>query len=322
MQGWHSSLELAKVSVAPSRWDSHEMDTTPLQSWLAARCESIGVASLGTHLLRVRLSVLRGCAHVGQSDLAAVAKECFTINPKCRVLSFPLDVADTEMLKAAVTSTVTQCGTLSAVISNAGVNRRRSAALCSDSGRVWEQVTAVNLLAGMHLTRFALPHLMRHAAKASRRADTLLCFVNTHCASRACCTRDCMSVTAECVRTDAQPTQQRLPGASIYVTTKTGLAGFAQAVMEDVRDMGIKVVTLFPGLVNTRLGRAKGPIERKYACLAPATRACGGYNIALCMGTRYNNAAQQPEDMIQCSDLMYAIRYAPCGCYALGCVCK
>ena len=52
-------------------------------------------------------------------------------------------------------------------------------------------------------------------------------------------------------------------GGSIYITTKTGLSGFAEALMEDVRDMGVKVVTLYPGLVNTDLGRARGPIERK-----------------------------------------------------------
>lgn len=93
----------------------------------------------------------------------------------------PLDVADTEKLKAAVERTVESFGTLSVVVSNAGVNRRRNAALCQDSGKVWEDVTAVNLLAGMHLTRVAAPHLMRHAHLSARPAETMVCFVNSHC---------------------------------------------------------------------------------------------------------------------------------------------
>jgi len=88
-----------------------------------------------------------------------------------------------------------------------------------------------------------------------------------------------------CHVADAEPSQQVLPGTSIYVSTKSGLSGFADAVMEDVRDMGVKVVSLLPGLVNTKLGRAKGPLEKKHEHLAA-----------------------QPGDMIQPSDILYALR--------------
>ena len=139
------------------------------------------------------------CA-VPQGDLSSLAEECKAVNPRCRVLVQALDVADTEKIKAAVERTVATFGTLSVVISNAGVNRRRNAALCQDSGKVWEDVTAVNLLAGMHLARVTAPHLMRHAHLSANPAGTMVCFVNSHCTSLRCHTFGAVALDGDCER--------------------------------------------------------------------------------------------------------------------------
>lgn len=115
-----------------------------------------------------------------QAEVAATYPESPT-----RVLVAALDVTDTELLRGAVESAVRTFGTLSLVVSNAGVNRRRNAALCAGSGQVWEDVTAVNLLAAMHLTRLALPHLIRHEHRSAVKGQTMLAFVNSRCACAA-----------------------------------------------------------------------------------------------------------------------------------------
>jgi short-subunit dehydrogenase len=49
---------------------------------------------------------------------------------------------------------------------------------------------------------------------------------------------------------------------SQYVASKAGLLAFSSVVFADVRDFGVKVSTILPGIVNTELGRKPGPIER------------------------------------------------------------
>lgn len=60
----------------------------------------------------------------------------------------------------------------------------------------------------------------------------------------------------------AVPKQMNVPGVAVYAASKKGLAGFADVVLQDVRDCYVKVCTIYPGLVNTDMGTAPGPIER------------------------------------------------------------
>lgn len=112
-----------------------------------------------------------------RDQLEAVAAQCRARNASVEVLVYALDVTDAAALEEAVNDVVAKCGTLSFVISNAGVNRRSNVALSKLA--VWEQVTKINLLSAMHLTTLSLPHLIRHARQSARPERTAIAFNNT-----------------------------------------------------------------------------------------------------------------------------------------------
>lgn len=133
-----------------------------------------------------------------------------------------------EELENAVHQTVKRLGNLTVLISNAGVNRRRSA--LASSRDVWDQVMETNLRSSMHVTRVALLYLC-HNQRGS------VVFVGS-------------SVVAH----------TGMAGSATYFASKHGLKGFAACIFEDVRMHGVKVSCLYPGLVNTEMGTKQGPL--------------------------------------------------------------
>lgn len=87
---------------------------------------------------------------------------------------------------------------------------------------VWDQVIDVNLRASMWATRLALPYL----TNSSRPAVIFI-------ASTA--------------------SREAFAGQAAYVAAKHGILGFAGSLFADVREHGIKVCSILPGLVETRL---------------------------------------------------------------------
>ncbi len=77
-------------------------------------------------------------------------------------------------------------GTLSCVVSNAAINRRKTTALASMD--IWRSVMDTNLLAAMNLARATAPYLIRHAvlsaaALGPAAESPALVFVNTNYAN-------------------------------------------------------------------------------------------------------------------------------------------
>ncbi len=92
----------------------------------------------------------------------------------------------------------------------------------ADAGR-WARLLDVNLTAAAVLTALALPTLVR-------RAPSALVYVGSGAARRA------------------------YPSNAAYVASKHGLAGLAHATFLDVRDHGVKVSIVSPGLVAAGAG--------------------------------------------------------------------
>jgi 3-oxoacyl-[acyl-carrier protein] reductase len=87
---------------------------------------------------------------------------------------------------------------------------------------LWDQVVDVNLRASMRASRLALPYLLNSSRPA-------IIFIGS-LASR-----------------------EAFASQAAYVASKQGLLGFGQSLFADVRDRGIKVCTVSPGLVETQL---------------------------------------------------------------------
>lgn len=189
--------------------------------------------------------------------LDETAALCKDANPLIEVTTFYVDVTDLDALENAVHETVKRLGNLTVVISNAGVNRRRSA--ITSSRAVWDQVMDTNLRSSMNVVRTALIYLCHN-----RRGSVI--FVGS-----------------------AVVLHTGMAGSTPYFASKWGMAGFANALFEDVRPFGVKICSLLPGLVNTEMGTKEGPV--KYFA---------------------------PSDLIQSSDIsdatLYVIRSSPTVC--------
>ena len=116
-------------------------------------------------------------------------------------------------------------GRLSAVVYAAGLFDWAPADTADPD--VWDELVAVNLTAAMRVTRGVLPALLAAAPSS-------LVLLGSGAARTA------------------------YPGNPAYVASKHGLAGFARAVFLDVRDRGVAVSLVSPGLVAAGAGLAAG----------------------------------------------------------------
>lgn len=209
------------------------------------------------------------------ADLVEVEEACLAASPLHTtdkiVLRIPMDVTNEASLDSLISTVVSTWGTISAVVSNAGINRRRTTMLSDPS--VWAQVINTNLTSSVNLTRLALPHLVRHSllslANGTKTGASLI-FMNS---------------------TSGNSKQTPTAGIAPYFTSKMGLHAFADVVFEEVRNYGVRVSTIAPGLVNTELGRRTirvGSAEKRARARGPV---------------------MPEETMIDCEDLADAVEY-------------
>ncbi|MCS6774651.1 MAG: SDR family oxidoreductase [Anaerolineae bacterium] len=140
------------------------------------------------------------------------------------VLPLTVDLAECNMIAAAVDACVEAFGGLNVLINNAGVHQFASAV--DADLEVWDRMVNVNLRAAMHATRLALPHILA-GTRNGRRGGVI--FISSLGGK----------FTA--------------PTNAGYAATKHALTGFGGSVFEDVRDAGVKVCTIYPGWTNTGL---------------------------------------------------------------------
>eukprot|EP00013_Stygamoeba_regulata_P017687 CAMPEP_0177678824 /NCGR_PEP_ID=MMETSP0447-20121125/29222_1 /TAXON_ID=0 /ORGANISM="Stygamoeba regulata, Strain BSH-02190019" /LENGTH=555 /DNA_ID=CAMNT_0019187867 /DNA_START=85 /DNA_END=1750 /DNA_ORIENTATION=- len=152
-----------------------------------------------------------------------------------QVMPEVLDVCNTPALEDAIHECARRFGTISVLINNAGINRRRSAAAASRD--VWDLVLDTNLRSAMQATRTVLPYMYHRDKSLPQPAVIFISSIAQHASFRG------------------------EPGIAPYYMTKKGLWGLAETAWLDVREKGIKISCICPGLVNTELGVRKGPVE-------------------------------------------------------------
>ena len=164
-----------------------------------------------------------------QRQLEATARRCQLANPKSRTLILPSDLSRLEGIPGIIDTCVKTLGGLDVLVNNAGMNIQN---VCSSASMAtWDQELVVNLLAPMHLTHFAAPHLVNVGSKGSAREGghvVMICSLMSKLKPAA--------------------------GMSAYTCTKYGLRGFGYGVFEDLRERGVSVTNIYPGLTNTALG--------------------------------------------------------------------
>lgn len=147
-----------------------------------------------------------------------------------RVLSIPVDVTQDEDLERAVQTVFNRLGRVTVLINNAGFAPPRGTVLKTSLGD-WDRTLATCLRAPMVLTRLVLPDMLAH------EQGTII---------------NIASIAGKKGRA----------GEAAYAAAKFGLRGFTEALFEEVRNRGIKIAAVCPGLVDTGLIPPNSRVDR------------------------------------------------------------
>lgn len=153
-----------------------------------------------------------------ETALNEVKSECEALG--ATALALICDVNNENSVSDAIKQVQTHFPQLDNVIINHGISKR--ACVQDDKEQVWQSVMQTNLISVMAFTHQILPLVM--ASNHEKRAI---------------------------VFTGSIASRMTMKALSAYCASKHGLIGFANSLFEDVREQGIKVTTLMPGLIKT-----------------------------------------------------------------------
>ena len=136
------------------------------------------------------------------------------------------DITDKAQATAAVEQVVRELGRLDIVVNNAGL-MLTGPVLDAPDGE-WERMVDINLNGVLHITRAALPHLIRAAADSVRG-------------------------TADLVNISSTAGRVARPGTAVYNLTKFGVNAFSEALRQEVGPQRVRVGVVEPGTVDTEL---------------------------------------------------------------------
>ena len=165
-----------------------------------------------------------------------------------QTLIIPTDVTDDIQLEALVNQTLARFGRIDILVNNAGGGPPRSSivkARLTD----WELTLRTNLWATMLVSKLVLPTMITHQSGV---------IVNM-------CSQASLSGRA---------------GEAAYAAAKFGVRGFSQALLEEVRESGVKVSSIFPGYVDTAMIPSNKRLNRK-KMLSPDDVAEAVYNVVV-----------------------------------------
>ena len=136
------------------------------------------------------------------------------------------DVVDAAQAAAGVERVVRELGRLDVVVNNAGL-MLTGPVLDAPDGE-WARMIDVNVNGVLHITRAALPHLIRAAEDGPRG-------------------------TADLVTISSTGGRVARPGNAVYNLTKFGVNAFSEALRQEVGPRRVRVGVVEPGTVDTEL---------------------------------------------------------------------
>lgn len=155
-------------------------------------------------------------ALIGTNKVALLnlAEELSIKKSKSSIYAF--DLKNTEKIPLAINDFIKENKKINCLINNAGVFIEDN--FLQGDMKVWDDALDVNIKASIHLTRACLPYMSKR---------DFVIFVNS-IASR-----------------------KSYAGGTNYCAAKFAQLGFANSLFEDIRNSGIKVCSILPGVVNT-----------------------------------------------------------------------
>jgi NAD(P)-dependent dehydrogenase (short-subunit alcohol dehydrogenase family) len=136
-----------------------------------------------------------------------------------RPLTITGDVAREADAESAVRKTDDSFGGIDVVVNNAGLFRVKP--LHETTTELWRQIVETNLTGAFLITRAAIRNML-----ARKRGRAI-------------------------VNVSSEAGKRGFPGSSAYCASKFGLCGFGDAIREELRPAGIRVINVLPGQVDT-----------------------------------------------------------------------
>ncbi len=171
-------------------------------------------------------------------DAAALAG--MAAHPSGRIRALPLDLGDAAALTPVLKAALHQVERVDGVINNAGIGSYKPFADHSEAEL--RSILQVNLGAVMQICHAVLPRMRAQGA-------------------------------GYIVNIGSDLARRPLANMAAYVASKHGLAGFSHSLLREVKDAGIKVSLVNPGIIDTGFGGGIEGSRDPAASLHPAALA-------------------------------------------------
>jgi short-subunit dehydrogenase len=178
---------------------------------------SSGIGAGFAEALAANGAIVGICARRGDR-LAEVVERCMEHSPESRM--WAVDLADFDAVDQLSVDVMDAFGGVDLLVNNAGIPKRRhTTALDIDT---ITQVMHINYLSPMRLTMALLPQMLE------RGSGTIV---------------NVSSIAA----------QLSAPGEAAYDASKAALTAFSEAMAMDLWETGIKIMVVYPGVIDTDL---------------------------------------------------------------------
>ncbi|MCP2291822.1 Short-chain dehydrogenase [Nocardia amikacinitolerans] len=159
---------------------------------------------------------------IGDVDVEQVEKTAAELgaDPDARVVGLPLNVTDRKSFAAFLDAVEAQLGPLDVLVNNAGI--MPTGLFADEDEAMTERIIDVNLRGVIHGSRLAIE---RFLARGSGHLINIASLAGT----------------------------QGFPGLATYCATKHAVVGFTSALHLELKEHGVQVSAVLPGIVRTEL---------------------------------------------------------------------
>jgi short-subunit dehydrogenase len=178
---------------------------------------SSGIGAALAEALALRGAVLALCAR-REDRLAETLERCRSYSPASRM--WACDLAEPDAVDRLAKSVTDELGGVDILVNNAGIPKRRHVTrLDADTAA---QVMTINYLSPVRLTLALLPPMLERGHGRIVNISSVAALLSS-------------------------------PGEAAYDASKAALSAFSEAMAIDLWDTGVRVLVVYPGVVDTEL---------------------------------------------------------------------